>query len=116
MSLSCLNEGVFRAFHSTGLTRLFHLLDFCEALKVQDLLAHDEPHEASPPPVVIKQRRSGLKHPVSALPASEWLTVLRRVVEQKEPLRTVAAAYGVSPETIRRILLHVRKQRGQQEA
>jgi hypothetical protein len=51
---------------------------------VQDLLAHDEAHDVSPPPVVIKQRRSGLKHPASALPASQWPTVLRHVVEQKE--------------------------------
>jgi hypothetical protein len=36
--------------------------------------------------------------------------VIHRVVEQKEPLRTVAAAYGVSHETIRRIVFH-----GQQE-
>jgi len=42
--------------------------------------------------------------------------VVQRVVEQKEPLRTVAAGYGVSHETIRRILLHVQQQRGQQEA
>jgi len=41
--------------------------------------------------------------------------VVQRVVEQKEPLRRVAAAYGVSHETIRRILLHVQKRRGQQE-
>jgi len=40
---------------------------------------------------------------------------MHRLVEQKEPLRTVAAAYGVSHETIRRIMHHVRKQRGQQE-
>ena len=41
---------------------------------------------------------------------------MQRVVEQQEPLRTVAAAYGVSHEKIRRIVLHVQKQRGQQEA
>jgi IS30 family transposase len=40
--------------------------------------------------------------------------IIHRVVEQKEPLRTVAAASGVSPETIRR-LLHRHRQRGQQE-
>ena len=40
---------------------------------------------------------------------------MQRVVEQKEPLRTVAA-YGVSHETIRRILLYRHQQRGQQEA
>jgi hypothetical protein len=42
--------------------------------------------------------------------------MVQRVMEQKEPLRTVADAYGVSHETIRRILLHVQKQRGQQDA
>jgi len=41
---------------------------------------------------------------------------MHRVVEQKEPLRTVAAAYGVSHETIRRLLLHMHQQSGQQEA
>jgi hypothetical protein len=35
------------------------------------------------------------------------------VVEQKEPLRTVAAAYDVSHETIRRIMRRVKNQRGQ---
>jgi len=65
---------------------------------------------------VIKQRRPRAKRPAYGLPASEWPTVLHRVVKQKEPLRTVAAAYGVSHETIRRIMLHVQKRRGQQEA
>jgi hypothetical protein len=65
---------------------------------------------------VIKSRRPGPKHSAYGLPASEWLTVVQRVVEQNEPLRTVAAAYAVSPETIRRIMLHVQKPRGQQEA
>jgi Zn-dependent peptidase ImmA (M78 family) len=66
--------------------------------------------------MVIKQRRPGPKHPSYGIPASEWLTVVQRVVEQKEPLRTVAAAYGVSHETIRRILLYMHQQRGQQDA
>ena len=83
-------------------------------LKVQDLLAHDETHDVSPSPVVIKQRRPGPKQPADALPASQWPTVRRRVVEQKEPLRTVAAAYGVWTETIRR-LLHTHQQDGRQE-
>ena len=83
---------------------------------MQDWLAHDEPHGVSPPPAVIKHRRLGPKHPADGLPASEWPTVLHRVVEKKEPLRTVAAAYGVSPETIRRIMLHIQKQGGQKEA
>ena len=83
-------------------------------LKVQQLLAHDIIHDASPPPMVSK-RRPGPIHPKYSLPAEHWPTVIHRVVEQKEPLRTVAAAYGVSPETIRR-LLHIHQQRGQQEA
>jgi len=84
--------------------------------KVQHLLAEDEPPETSHHPDVIKHRRPGPKHPAYAIPASEWSTVVQRVVEQKEPLRIVAAVYGVSHETIRRIVLHVQKQRGQQDA
>jgi len=78
------------------------------------LLIHGETHDASPPPIVGK-RRPGPKHPVYGIPASQWPTVVQLVVEQKEPLRTVAAAYGVSHETIRRIMIHVQKQGGQKE-
>jgi hypothetical protein len=84
-------------------------------LKVQHLLAGDELFQSRNPPL-LKRRRPGPKHPNYGIPADLWPTVLQRVVEQKESLRTVAAAYGVSPETIRRIILHVQKQRGQQEA
>jgi len=84
--------------------------------RVQHLLSEEETDEGSPPPAVIKQRRPGPKQPADGLPASEWPTVVQRVVEQKEPLRRVAAASGVSHETIRRLLLHARKSRGQQEA
>ena len=77
-------------------------------LKVQQLLAHDETHDASPPPVM-NHRRPGPKHLPYGIPTSEWPTVVHRVVEQKEPLRTVAAAYGVSHETIRRFMLRVLK-------
>jgi hypothetical protein len=45
-----------------------------------------------------------------------WPTIMHRVVENKESLRVVAQECGVSHETIRRIMLHVRKQPGQQEA
>ena len=58
----------------------------------------------------------GPKQPNYGIPADLWPTVLLRVVEQKEPLRTVAATYGVSHETIRRIVRLVLEQRGQQEA
>ena len=84
--------------------------------KVQHLLSEDETAAGSTPPVVIKHRRPGPKHPAYGIPASHSSTVVQRVAEKKEPLRTVAAAYGVSHETIRRIMLHVQKQRGQQEA
>jgi hypothetical protein len=83
--------------------------------KVQHLLAEDESTGQSHPPL-LKHRRPGPKRPNYGIPAELWPTVVHRVVEQKEPLRTIAAAYGVSHETIRRILLHIQKQRGQQEA
>src|SRR2546430_7889844 len=84
-------------------------------LKVQDLLAHDETHDASPPPMGGK-RRPGPKHPKYALPTERWPMIIHRVVENNEPLRAVAQEYGVSPETIRRLMLHVQKQRGRPEA
>jgi hypothetical protein len=79
---------------------------------VQRLLAEDEITEGSHSPEVIKHRRPGPKHPENGIPTSQWPAVLHRVAEKKESLRTVAAAYGVSHETIRRIMLHVQKQRG----
>ena len=84
-------------------------------LKVQHLLAGDELAQSRNPPL-LKRRRPGPKHPNYGLPADLWPTVVQRVVEQKELLRTVAAAYDVSHETIRRIIRHILKQRGQQEA
>jgi hypothetical protein len=84
-------------------------------LQVQHLLAGDELVQSRNPPL-LKRRLPGPKQPNYGIPADLWPTVVQRVVEQKEPLRTVAAAYDVSHETIRRIVLHVQKQRGQQEA
>jgi hypothetical protein len=78
------------------------------------LLAHDEAHEVSLPPIVGK-RRPRPKHPKNGIPAEHWPMVIHRVVENNEPLRTVAQEYGVSHETIRRIKLHVHQQPGQQE-
>ncbi len=74
-------------------------------LKVQHLLSENDLFQGSNPPL-LKRRRPGPKQPNYGIPASEWPTVVQRVVEQKEPLRTVAAAYGASHETISRILLH----------
>jgi hypothetical protein len=83
--------------------------------KVQHLLAGKEIIQRSKPPL-IKHRRPGLRHSNIGIPSEQWPTVIYRVVEKKESLRTVAAAYGISHETIRRIILHVQEQRGQQEA
>jgi hypothetical protein len=80
-------------------------------LKVQQLLAHDKTHDASPPPLVGK-RRPGPRQPNYAIPPEHWPTIIHRVVENNEPLRQVADEYGVSHETIRRIILRVKKQRG----
>ncbi|TMD93777.1 MAG: hypothetical protein E6I79_03240, partial [Chloroflexi bacterium] len=57
-------------------------------LKVQDVLAHDEADDVSPPPMVSK-RRPGPKHPTYGLPTEHWPMIIHRVVDQKEPLRTV---------------------------
>ena len=84
-------------------------------LKVQHLLAGDELFQRSNPPL-LRHRRPGPEHPNYGIPAELWPTVVHLVVEQKEPLRTVAAAYGVSHETIRRIMLHVQNQCEQQES
>ena len=81
-------------------------------LQVQHLLAGDELDQSSNPPL-LKHRRPGPKQPNDGIPAELWSTVVQRVVEQKEPLRTVAAAYDVSHETIRRIMRRVKNQRGQ---
>ncbi|HYU73877.1 MAG TPA: hypothetical protein VEL31_14445, partial [Ktedonobacteraceae bacterium] len=55
------------------------------------------------------KRHPGPKQPRHGIPSEEWPTVLRRVVENQEPLRKVADDYGVSYETIRRTVLAARK-------
>jgi len=50
------------------------------------------------------QKRTGPKHPNYSLPTEHWPMIIHRVVEKNEPLRTVAAASGVSHETIRRVV------------
>jgi len=83
-------------------------------LKVQHLLAADQTAQSSNPPF-LKHRRPGPKHPNYGIPAEHWPMVIHRIVEQKEPLRTVAVAYGVSHETIRRLLRAAAKEHVQQE-
>ena len=82
---------------------------------MQGLLAHDEAPDASPPPMGGK-RRPGPKHPKDGLPAEYWPMVIRRVVENNEPLRTVAQEFGVSSETISRLLLYTLEPQRQHEA
>ncbi len=55
------------------------------------------------PPVIEKQRRPGPKDIPYGIPAEEWPTVLKRV-ESHESYRKIAAEYGVSRETIRRLV------------
>lgn len=103
---------------SSSLSPIFYLFLIPSGVldqQVQHLLAEDEAPQGSHPPVM-KHRRPGPKHPTYGIPTSEWSIVVQRVVELKEPLRTVAAAYGVSHETIRRILLLTRQRREQQDA
>jgi hypothetical protein len=103
---------------SNSLSPIFYLFLIPSGIlyqKVQRLLAENESTGQSHPPF-LKHRRLGPKHQNYGIPVEHWPTVIHRVVEQKEPLRTVAADYGVSHETIRRIMRHVKNQRGQQEA
>ncbi len=76
--------------------------------RVQRLLSEEEPAEGNTPPAVIKQRRPRPKQPADGLPASQWPTVLKRVLEKKASLRNVADDSGVSQETIRRVVRAVR--------
>ena len=88
---------------SNALSPIFYLFLIPSGVlyqKVQCLLAKDEAPEGSHPPALIKHQRPGPKRPTYDIPTSEWPTVVLRVVEQKESLRTVAVAYGVSHETI----------------
>lgn len=62
-------------------------------------------------PVIISlaQRRPGPDKPQWRIPYSEWPKVIRRVVENQEPLRKVANDYGVSYETVRRVVRAAQK-------
>jgi len=79
-------------------------------VKLQKLLAQDQ--EGLPPLApLIPQRRPGPKTPRHGIPSKEWPAVVRRVIDNREPLRKVAEDYGVSHETVRRT---VRAAGGQQ--
>ena len=55
------------------------------------------------PLVIETQRRPGPKDIPYGIPVEEWPTVLARV-EHQESYRTIARDYGVSRETIRRLV------------
>lgn len=56
------------------------------------------------PPIISEQQHPGPCEPHHSIPLEERPNVVRRVREQHESLRQVAAQYGVSHETIRRLL------------
>ena len=59
---------------------------------------------------LLTKRHPGPVKPRYGIPSEEWPTVLRRVVENEEPLRRVADDYGVSYETVRRTVMVARQQ------
>jgi hypothetical protein len=77
--------------------------------KLQQLLQQD-PDGANPSLLPIANRHPGPAKPQHGIPTVEWPTVLCRVMENHEPLREIADDYGVSYETVRRIVLAARKQ------
>ena len=63
----------------------------------------------NPVDIPVSQRRPGPNTPPWKIPVCEWSNVVRRVVENQEPLRKVAVDYGVSHETVRRVINAVQK-------
>ena len=53
--------------------------------------------------MTLSDHPQALADPRWKIPPSAWATVLQRV-EQGEPLRHIARDYGVSHETVRRVL------------
>jgi hypothetical protein len=77
-------------------------------LKLQQVLAQLQIDRTTPLPPATR-RRPGPAKPKHGIPPVEWPTVQRRVVENQEPLRKVADDYGVSYETVRRVVQAARK-------
>ena len=68
-----------------------------------DLLVYGHPNIDLPDTSSLPQRRPGPDDPHWKIPATEWPIVLHRI-DQGEPLRKVASDYGVSYETVRRVI------------
>jgi hypothetical protein len=77
---------------------LFQLPTSTLSRKLQIVLS-----EIETPIVIETQRRPGPKDIPYGIPADQWPTVLARI-ENHETYRTIAADYGVSRETIRRLV------------
>src|SRR5260221_8722332 len=56
------------------------------------------------PPVTDTQRRPVPKGILYGIPEDQWPTILQRVLENHESYRKVANDYGVSHETVRRMI------------
>jgi site-specific DNA recombinase len=56
------------------------------------------------PPLPATQEHPDPREPQHAIPEEKWPDVMRRVREHHESLRQIAAEYGVSHETVRRLL------------
>ena len=69
----------------------------------KDVLVYRHPNSNLPDTSSLPQRRPGPDDPHWKIPAAEWHIVLHRV-DQGEPLRKVAGDYGVSYETVRRVI------------
>ncbi len=93
------------------LERIYEVASTTLSQKLKHLLAED----VTQPPIV-EQRRPQPKTPKHGIPSSAWPHVFRRVMENHEPLRTVADEYGVSHETGRRGIIAAPPSHVQQEA
>ncbi len=56
------------------------------------------------PPIITAQRHLSSTTPRYEIPPEEWPNIIRRVIENQEPLRKVAQDYAVSHETMRRVI------------
>src|ERR1700730_7587257 len=79
---------------------LFQISTSTLSRKLQIALSHD----VQQPIIIETQRRPGPKDVPYGIPADQWPTVLQRVLVNHEPYRKVANDYGVSRETIRRLV------------
>ena len=63
------------------------------------------------PPLLPSQQHAGPRESHHNIPPEAWPNVVRRVIENHESWHQVAAEYGVSYETVRRLLRASRNQR-----